>query len=54
MKVGDLVCKKQPSKFKGCGLIVGKRSDHVLVVVWSCAAPPFSTTKRSLRLMSES
>ena len=54
MKVGDLVRKKPPSKFKGYGLIVGKRSDHVLVVVWSDGGAPFSTTHRSLCLVSRS
>jgi hypothetical protein len=48
VKVGDLVRKKQPSKFKGYGIIVREGSPHIFVVVWSDGGPPLHTTKRSL------
>jgi hypothetical protein len=48
VKVGDLVRKKQPSKFKGYGIIVREGSSPCVVVVWSDGGPPLHTTKRSL------
>ena len=54
MKVGDLVMKRQPSKFRTIGVIVrvfGK--SNVLLVQWT-AGGSLRTTARSLLLVSES
>jgi len=48
MKVGDLVRKKQPSKFKGYGIIVREGSPHIFLVVWSDGGHARQATKRSL------